>query len=125
MDPAGDEPQRVPWNMQPAVGEQQLDQRLEQDVVRLQDAGDRRNRLGGAQVRQLNLPRVSSPVTITSGLPVSCAWFQAWNSASSSCRSASSNSRPATRATNPRASSERPERRGPARIVALTGHMLQ
>ena len=39
--------------------------------------------------------------------------------------SAPSNRRPPTRSTNARASSDRPERRGPVSMVALTGHMLQ
>src|SRR5205085_6222747 len=47
-----------------------------------------------------------------------------WNSSFSSRRSASSNKRPWTRSTKLRASKVRPERRGPVRIVALTGHML-
>ena len=61
---------------------------------------------------------------MTSGRPLSWASFQAWNSSSSSARSAPSNSRPPTRSTKLRASKVRPERRGPVRIVALTGHML-
>ena len=60
----------------------------------------------------------------TSGLPVSCAWFHAWNSSSSSARSAWSTTRPPTRSTKLRARSDRPERRGPVSSVALTGHRL-
>ena len=58
------------------------------------------------------------------GRPLSCAAFQPWNSSSSSARSAWSTTRPPTRPAKLRASRLRPDRLGPVRSVALTGHRL-
>ena len=106
--------------MQAAVGEQAFDQRREQDVVGLIDPRGRGRGDARAKIGQANLPgRRNFIDDHHDGRPLSCAWFQAWNNSSSSCLSAPSNNRPPTRSTNPRASNERPDRRGPVSKVAL------
>ena len=79
------------------------------------------------RLRATALALYSSGLFVGSGLSLLIGGLvvQAWNSASSSCLSAGSNSRPPTRSTNVRASRLRPDRRGPARTVALTGHRFQ
>ena len=102
-----------------------LDQRREECVVRMVDPHDRRHRETRLQVGQPRRPggrnfvgdhdqRAAGVLRLVPG--VEQLFLVAL--------SASSNSRPPTRSTKLRASSVRPDRRGPVRIVALTGHML-
>jgi hypothetical protein len=74
--------------MKAAIGEMELDQCLEQPVVGLGDPGYRSNGYPGLRSgNAMSQSGGARSTIITSGRPLSCAAFQAWNSSSSFVRS--------------------------------------
>ncbi len=110
-----------------AVAEQFEDELAEQRVVRRADLDLRASRRGASAGREALIAQAGGgpSATISSGRRAACASFQAWNSASSSCSSALSNSRPPVLRTKIRPSRLRPDLRGPVTRVAMTGQSDQ